>query len=314
MDAKALPPGQEWAVQRRLEDLLAKIAEKYGDLTGRVEVTHRPEKSFEQIGGLHAAKASLRGFTTALMDPELYRKWGIIPPKGVLLYGPPGTGKSLLARALASVAKATFYHLKLQNLTSKFGPNVGDLLQEILAIAVGEQRAVIFLDEVDALSLEHLLPAPHAREASARLVAAVAEKLDGIENFSRVFVVAATSRTDAVDPSLVAPGRLDRLIEVPLPDPQDQQEIFLLKKAQAEQDAGRSLFAELDFGSILPPMGSMSGAEIQEVIRQALESKAHRAGAGQAAGLVTTQDILQEIDSYRRIKKVLDKIRYGQYL
>ncbi len=314
MDAKALPPGQEWAVQRRLEDLLAKIAEKYGDLTGRVEVTYRPEKSFDQIGGLKAAKASLRGFATALTDPELYRKWGITPPKGVLLYGPPGTGKSLLARALASVAKATFYHLKLQNLTSKFGPNVGDLLPEILAIAVQEPRTVIFLDEADALSLEHLLPPPQAREASARLIAILAEKIDGIADFSQVFVVAATSRTDAIDPSLVAPGRLDRLIEVPLPDPQAQEEIFLLNKTQAEQAAGRPLFADLDFRSLLPPMGGMSGAEIQEVIRRALETKAQRAGAGENVGVVTTQELLQEIDGYRRIKEVVEKIRYGQYL
>ena len=314
MDAKALPPGQEWAVQRRLEDLLAKIAEKYGDLTGRVEVTHRPEKSFDQIGGLKAAKASLRGFATALTDPELYRKWGITPPKGVLLYGPPGTGKSLLARALASVAKATFYHLKLQNLTSKFGPNVGDLLPEILSLAVQEPRTVIFLDEADALSLEHLLPPPQAREASARLIAILAEKIDGIADFSQVFVVAATSRTDAIDPSLVAPGRLDRLIEVPLPDPQAQEEIFLLNKTQAEQAAGRPLFADLDFRSLLPPMGGMSGAEIQEVIRRALETKAQRAGAGEHVGVVTTQELLQEIDGYRRIKEVVEKIRYGQYL
>ena len=314
MDAKALPPGQEWAVQRRLEDLLAKIAEKYGDLTGRVEVTHRPEKSFDQIGGLKAAKASLRGFATALTDPELYRKWGITPPKGVLLYGPPGTGKSLLARALASVANATFYHLKLQNLTSKFGPNVGDLLQEILTIAMQEPRTVIFLDEADALSLEHLLPPPQAREASARLIAILAEKIDGIADFSQVFVVAATSRTDAIDPSLVAPGRLDRLIEVPLPDPQAQEEIFLLNKTQAEQAAGRPLFADLDFRSLLPPMGGMSGAEIQEVIRRALETKAQRAGAGEHVGVVTTQELLQEIDGYRRIKEVVEKIRYGQYL
>ncbi len=314
VDAKDQPPGQEWAVQRRLEDLLAKIAEKYGDLTGRVEVVHRPEKSFEQIGGLKAAKASLRGFATALTDPELYRKWGITPPKGVLLYGPPGTGKSLLARALASVANATFYHLKLQNLTSKFGPNVGDLLPEILAIAVQEPRTVIFLDEADALSLEHLLPAPQAREASARLIAILVEKIDSIADFSQVFVVAATSRTDAIDPSLVAPGRLDRLIEVPLPDPQAQQEIFLLNKAQAEQAAGRPLFADVDFRSLLPPMGGMSGAEIQEVIRRALETKAQRAGAGEDVGVVTTQELLQEIDGYRRIKEVVEKIRYGQYL
>ncbi|MEK7364512.1 MAG: AAA family ATPase [candidate division NC10 bacterium] len=313
-DAKDQPPREEWAVQRRLEDLLAKIAEKYGDLTGRVEVTHRPDTSFDQIGGLKAAKASLRGFATALTDPELYRKWGITPPKGVLLYGPPGTGKSLLARALASVANATFYHLKLQNLTSKFGPNVGDLLPEILAIAVQEPRTLIFLDEADALSLEHLLPPPQAREASARLIAILAEKIDSIADFSRVFVVAATSRTDAIDPSLVAPGRLDRLIEVPLPDPQAQQEIFLLNKTQAEQAAGRPLFADLDFRSLLPPMGGMSGAEIQEVIRRALETKAQRAGAGEQVGVVTTQELLQEIDGYRRIKEVVEKIRYGQYL
>ncbi|MBI2154080.1 MAG: AAA family ATPase [Candidatus Rokubacteria bacterium] len=308
------PANPEWAAQRRLEDLFAKIAEKYGDLTGRFEVKYRPDTTFDQIGGLKAAKATLRGFATALTAPEVYRQWGITPPKGVLLYGPPGTGKSLLARALASVSEATFYHLKLLNLTSKFGPTAGDLLQEILAIAVQEPRTLIFLDEADALSLEHLLPPPQAREASARLIAVLAEKLDGIEDFSRVFVVAATSRTDAIDPSLVAPGRLDRLIEVPLPDPQGQQEIFLLNKAQAEKAAARRLFAELDFRSLLPPMGGMSGAEIQEVIRRALETKAHRAGAGEQAGLVSTQDLLQEIDGYRRIKEVVEKIRYGQYL
>ncbi len=311
---KSEPTDQAWATQRRLEDLLAKLGEKYGDLTGRVEVRHRPSTTFDQIGGLTAAKAGIRGFATVLANPELYRRWGITPPKGVLLYGPPGTGKSLLALALATISEATFFQLKLRNLTSKFGPNTADLLQEILTIAVGESRVVIFLDEVDALSLEHLLPPAEAPEASARLVAAVAEKLDGIEDFARVFVVAATSRTDAVDPSLVAPGRLDRIIEVPLPDPQAQQEIFLLKKAQTEQNAGRRLFADLDFRSILPPMGGMSGAEIQEVIRRALETKVQGAGAGEEVGLVTTQDLLQEIDGYRRIKEVVEKIRYGQYL
>ncbi len=311
---KAQPADQEWASQRRLEDLFAKIAEKYGDLTGRLDVKYRPDTTFEQIGGLKTAKALLRGYSTTLTAPELYRQWGITPPKGVLLYGPPGTGKSLLARALASVAKATFFHLRLLNLTSKFGPDAGDLLHDILSIAVQEPPAVIFLDEADALSLEHLLPPPQAMEASARLVAVLAEKLDGIEDFSRVFVVAATSRTDAIDPSLVAPGRLDRLIEVPLPDTQAQQEIFLLDTAQAERAAGRRLFTDLDFRSLLPPMGGMSGAEIQEVIRRTLETKAHRAGAGEEADLVTTQDVLQEIDGYRRIKEVVEKIRYGQYL
>src|SRR6266508_6075982 len=160
---------QQWAIQRRIDDVFAKLGEKFGDLTGRVVVRIKPDTTFAQIGGLREAKSIVRSFATVLMDPELYRKWGITPPKGVLLYGPPGTGKSLLARALATETGSVFYHLKLMNLTSKFGPNTGELLQEILAVAKEQGKAVVFLDEADALSLEHRLPPAQAREASARL-------------------------------------------------------------------------------------------------------------------------------------------------
>jgi ATP-dependent 26S proteasome regulatory subunit len=312
----ALPAleSQAWAIQRRIEDVFAKLGEKFGDLTGRVEVKVKPDTSFSQIGGLHDAKLIIRGLVTALTDPELYRRWGITPPKGVLIYGPPGTGKSLLARALATDAAAIFYHLKLMNLTSKFGPNTGELIQEILAVAKEQGRGVVFLDEAGALSLEHLLPGGQAREASARLVAALCERLDGLAPFSRLIIVAATDRTDWVDPALVAPGRLDRLVEVMLPDGPAQQQILELTRAQAEQAAGRPLVADLDFRSVLPPMGGMSGAEIAEVLRRALEQKVHAASEGRDAGLVTTQDLLRQIDAYRRIRAVVEKIRYGQYL
>jgi ATP-dependent 26S proteasome regulatory subunit len=305
---------QQWAIRRRIEDVFTKLGEKFGDLSGRVDVKIRPETSFGQIGGLAEAKATLSGFATALADPELYRTWGITPPKGVLLYGPPGNGKSMLARALATDAEAIFYHLKLVNLTIKFGPNTGEILQEILGIARSEGRAVMFLEEANALSLEHMLPAAQAREASARLVAALCEKLDGLEDFSRVVVVGSTNRTDLVDPSLVAPGRLDRLIEVAPPDGAAQQEILELVKRRAEEAAGRPLFAETDYRSLLPPMGGMSGAELSELLRRALEEKVHAAGHGQDLGLVTTQDLLRQIDAYRKIRAVVEKIRYGQYL
>jgi ATP-dependent 26S proteasome regulatory subunit len=305
---------QQWAVQRRIEDVFAKLGEKFGDLTGRGEVKVKPDTSFDQIGGLQDAKVMVKSFITALTDPELYRTWGIAPPKGMLIYGPPGTGKSLLARALATEAGAIFYHLKLMNLTTKFGPNTGELIQEILGVAKDQGRGVVYLAEADALSLEHLLPAGQAREASARLVAALCEKLDGLEPFSRLVAIAATNRTDSVDPSLVAPGRLDHLVEVALPDGPAQQEILELSRARAEQAAGRRLMADLDYRSVLPPMGGMCGAEIADVLRRALEQKVHRAGQGRDEGLVTTQDLLQQIDAYRRLRAVVEKIRYGQYL
>jgi ATP-dependent 26S proteasome regulatory subunit len=306
--------GQQWAIQRRIEDVFTKLGEKFGDLSGRVIVVIKPQTSFDHIGGLGEAKTIIRGFATAVTDPELYRKWGITPPKGVLLYGPPGTGKSMLARALATAAGAIFYHLKLMNLTSKFGPNTGELLQEILGIAKAEGKAVLFLDEANALSLEHLLPPAQAREASARLIAALCEKLDGLDDFTPILVIASTVRTDSIDPSLVAPGRLDRLVEVRLPDSASQLEIVELARLRAETAAGRPLFAELDYRSLLPPMGGMSGAEISELLRRGLERKVHAAGEGRDEGLVTTQDLLQQIDGYRRIREVVEKIRYGQYL
>ncbi len=304
----------EWAIQRRLDDVFAKVGEKFGELTGRVEVKLRPGVSFDEVGGLEAAKATLKGFASALTNPELYRRWGTSPPRGVLLYGPPGTGKSMLARALATASGAIFYHLKLMNLTSKFGANTGELLQEILNIAVTEGKAVLFLDQADGLSLEHLLPPPQAREASARLVAAICEKFDALAETARVLVLASTSRTDAIDPSLIAAGRLDHLIETTLPDPPAQQEIFGILRRRAEREAGRSLFGALDDRKVLPLMAGMSGAEIAEIVRRALESKVHRAAEGEEASPVGTDDMVVAIESHKRVRGVVEKIRYGQYL
>jgi ATP-dependent 26S proteasome regulatory subunit len=279
-----------------------------------VETHIRPAGSFDEVGGLQHAKVLLRGFSHALTSPELYARWGIRPPRGILLYGPPGTGKATLARALASASSAIFYHLKLMNLTSKFGANTGELLQEILRIAISEGPAVLFLDEADALALEHLLPPPQAREASARLVAALCEKLDAMDPAARMLVVASTSRTDALDPALVAPGRLDHLVEVALPDAAAQQEILDLIRARVERNAERPVFDRIDYRKILPVMGGMSGADISQILQRALETKVHRSAAGEEEAPVTTDDLLQAIDEYKRVRGVVEKIRYGQYL
>jgi ATP-dependent 26S proteasome regulatory subunit len=304
-----------WALQRRLEDVFAKLGEKYGDLTGRVEMRIRPDVSFDEVGGLPQAKLALQGFATALSHPERYLEWGITPPKGILLYGPPGTGKTTLTRALAAAAGAIHYHLKLLNLTSKFGANTGEILQESLRIATGEKPGVLFLDEADALSLDHLLPPPQARESSARLVAALCEKLDAMDAATGgVLVVAATSRTDVIDPSLVAPGRLDHLVEVPLPDPAGQEEILGLQRAKLERKAGWALFGEIDHGKVLPLMGGLSGGDISDILRRALETKVHRTAEDGPPGVVSTEDLLQAIETYKRVRGVVEKIRYGQYL
>jgi len=117
-----------------------------------------------------------------------------------------------------------------------------------------------------------------------------------------------------IDPSLVAPGRLDHLVEVPLPDPAGQREILDLQRAKLERKGGRALFSEIDYDKVVPLMGGMSGGDISDILRRALEAKVHGSTDGTTPPPVSTDDLLVAVETYRRVRGVVEKIRYGQYL
>jgi len=307
-------PVLEWAVQRRLEDLIAKLEAKYGDLRGRVEVVPRPTVTFGMIGGAEPAKAAISGLSYALRMPDLYRRWGIRPPRGALLYGPPGNGKTLLAKALATETDALFYHLRLTTLTSKVGPSAAEVIREVFQLAASEGKGVLFFEDADTLSLDHVLPPERAREAAAPLVIGLCELLDGLSAFPSLLVVASTSRPDGIESGLIAPGRLDHLIEVPLPDGPALREIIEIHRKRTEAQAERQLFEPIEFEALGVRLAGMSGGEVCEVLRRALEAKVQLAGSGQEPGLVTTADLLRAVDDSRRVRSGVVKIRYGQYL
>src|SRR5512139_2890303 len=118
-------------LRRKLEDFLARLAKKYGEMKGKVEFSMQPEVAFKDIGGLERAKQELAGLVSALKSPDLVRKWGAQPPNGVLLYGPPGTGKSLLAKALAREAESVFFHVRVTNVVTKWYGDSWEVLYEV---------------------------------------------------------------------------------------------------------------------------------------------------------------------------------------
>ena len=307
-------PSVEWAVQRRLDDVLGKLEQKYGELRGRVEVVPRPDVTFEMIGGHHAAKAALSSLSHSLRSLERYRQWGIEPPRGGLLYGPPGNGKTLLAKALATLSEALFYHLRMVTLTSKVGPAAAEVIREVCQLAASEGKGVVFFEDAHALSLDHILSPDRAREAAAPLLIGLCELLDGLRSIPGLLVLASTSRPDGIESSLIAPGRLDHLIEVPLPDGPDIRHILEIQRQRAERLAERPLFLPIDFETLVPRLAGMSGGEVSEVLSRALEDKVHRAGSGEDPGLVGAPDLMRAVDESRRVREVVVKIRYGQYL
>ncbi len=250
-----------------------------------------PDVRFEDVGGCEEAKRELQGICAALATPELYKNWGARPPRGVLLYGPPGTGKTLLARCVAGQAEAEFIHIRAVDVGSMWYGEAEKRMQAAFDEARKRAPCVIFLDEVDALTP----PREMAHEATGRVVATLLENLDGLEPLTGVAVLAATNRLDAVDPAFTRPGRLDRLVQVPLPDATGRLQILGVHQKKAELLAGRELFAPSDYRRMTRVTEGMSGAEIEELVRRVLEEKVR---AGATEGMITEDDFLQVIDAF----------------
>ena len=171
---------------------------------------------FTQIGGQKKVIDELRRIIQLPMNyPEYFTKFGIRPPKGVLLYGPPGNGKTMIARAVAQSFGAAFIEIDLSDALQKFKGvgeyNLGKKFEE----AERKKNAVIFIDEIDAIaSIREVDSANH----EVSLVGKLLSLMDGIKSSHRVFVIGATNRLNAIDPALRRPGRFDKEIEVPQPD------------------------------------------------------------------------------------------------
>jgi ATP-dependent 26S proteasome regulatory subunit len=300
-------------LRRKLEDFIARLAKRFGDMKGKVEVSTKPGVSFADIGDLARAKQEIAGLVFALKSPDLHKKWGTQPPNGVLLYGPPGTGKTLLAMALAREAEAVFFHVRVTNVVTKWYADSFDVLQEVFTQLKESGRCVLFLDEIDDLIFDRAVP-EEMRHASRRLVNSVAEQLDDIGRSGDILAVASTNRPDAVDPTLIRAGRLDQLIEVPLPETEGKREILRIHVSKAETLAGRKLFGELDVDAVLARTVKMNSADLAEIVQKSLEEKVRQEGSGAQPGPVTTEDMQRAIEDYRKTKEIIEKIRYGQYL
>lgn len=219
----------------------------------------------------------------------------------------------MLAQALARESEAIFFHVRLRNVVTKWYGDSWEVLQEVFAQVKESGRCILLLDEIDELVFDRAAP-EEMRIASRRLVNSLAEQLDDIGRSGDILAVASTNRPDAVDPALIRPGRIDRLIEVPLPESPGKREILQIHLARAEAIAGRTLFANLDYDAVLARTVKMNGADLAEIVQKALEEKVHQEGSGAQPGPVTTEDMQRTIEEYRKTKEVIEKIRYGQYL
>jgi 26S proteasome regulatory subunit T4 len=183
--------------------------------------------SYSSVGGLTEQIRELREvIELPLVNPELFDRVGIKAPKGVLLYGPPGTGKTLLARAISNNIDARFLKVVSSAIVDKYIGESARLIREMFGYAREHQPCIIFMDEIDAIGGRRFSEGTSADREIQRTLMELLNQLDGFDALGKVKMICATNRPDVLDPALLRPGRLDRKIEIPLPNEAGRVEVL----------------------------------------------------------------------------------------
>jgi transitional endoplasmic reticulum ATPase len=222
-----------------------------------------PSVRWKEVGGLDEIKNALvQSVEWPLKRPEVFKRMGIKPPRGILLFGPPGCGKTLLARAVATEGEANFISVKGPEIFSKWVGESEKAIREVFRKARTAAPAIIFFDELDSI-VPRRGDGYSDSGASERVISQLLVELDGIESLQNVVVIAATNRPDILDPAVLRPGRFDRLIYVPPPDPQALKEIFKI------HIRSMPLSKDIDLDQLSRMAVGYSGADVEALCREA---------------------------------------------
>jgi transitional endoplasmic reticulum ATPase len=222
-----------------------------------------PNVKWDDIGGLERVKDELREVVEwPLKYPDAFSQLNTKPPKGILLFGPPGTGKTMLAKAVANESEANFISIKGPELLSKWVGESERAVREVFRKAKQAAPCIIFLDELD--SIAPIRGAGYDSHVTERVVSQLLTEMDGLEELKDVIVIAATNRPDIVDPAMLRPGRLDRLIYIQMPDKETRKDIF------AVHLRGKPLGEDVDREELAKWTDRYVGADIAAIIKEAV--------------------------------------------
>ncbi len=272
----------------------------------------RSSISFDDVGGIPQVKAKLHNsIIKAIKDPESFRRLGIDPPRGVLLYGPPGCGKTLIAKALANESGANLIMVRGPELLSKWVGESERAIRGIFRKAISASPTILVFDEIDALapSRSHF----SGSWSSETIVSQLITEMDGLEDFSGVYVIGTTNRPDLLDFALLRPGRFDLLMYVPPPSATEREEILriLTRKVPLEGD--------VDLGDMARRTEGYTGADLKALVREAAllamsegRQSVRRADFERAQQSVRPSVTKEMLEYFSRVEQMLSSRIYSE--
>jgi proteasome regulatory subunit len=291
VSAELLIAGARVALNKQTLAVMGVLPPSLDPIVIGAEIISKPDTIYDDIGGLQDQILEVReAVEDPLLRPELYKKVGIDPPKGVLLVGPPGTGKTLLAKAVAKQTNATFIRFVGSELVQKYIGEGARLVRELFDLARQKAPSIVFIDEIDSVGAKRLeLATSGDREVQRTLMQLLAE-LDGFNPLGDVKIIGATNRPDILDEALLRPGRFDRIIEIPMPNIESRTAIYKIHSKRMN----------LDNTVVLEELAAKSegstGADIKAICTE----------SGMFA-IRENRDIVTMVDFEKAILKVLDE-------
>lgn len=264
LDKKRLKPSTRVALDMTTLTIMRHLPREVDPLVYNMSHEDPGNVNYSSIGGLAEQIRELREvIELPLINPELFKRVGITPPKGCLLYGPPGTGKTLLARAVASQLDANFLKVVSSAIVDKYIGESARLIREMFNYARDHQPCVIFMDEIDAIGGRRFSEGTSADREIQRTLMELLNQMDGFDSLGQVKMIMATNRPDTLDPALLRPGRLDRKIEIPLPNEQGRLEVMKIHASPIAKHG------EIDWEAVVKLSDGFNGADLRNICTEA---------------------------------------------